>query len=237
MYDHVLDPLGDVVLKLEKPNAPFAVWQRSTPPPGPPLAAEPAATAATGAAPATAEPPVATGEGPAVAHKPVTFLVSSRHLILASPVLKAALTGGWSESTAPETDGPREIRTEGWDVEAMVVVMSIIHHKWPDVPLEVDLEQLAKIAVVVDYYRTHEIGHFMGALWIKRLRKTFSFSYGRNIALCLCISSVFRDAEIFRHATKVAIKQCPSLRDLETLELPIPPPVIGKFPVASGESA
>ncbi|KAK3934812.1 hypothetical protein QBC46DRAFT_273059 [Diplogelasinospora grovesii] len=202
MYDHILDPLGDVILTLKNPNAPFATWHR----------------------------PVATEERSVVIHEPITFLVSSRHLILASPVLKAALTGGWNESIARETDGPREISTEGWDVQAMIIIMNIVHHKWSQVPREVDLELLAKIAVVVDYYQTYEMGQFMGTLWVERLRTPLPDSYGREIMLWLCISSVFRDAEVFRHATKVVIRQCP--RDLETLELPIPSAVVGKFPLS-----
>lgn len=214
MYDHVFDPLGDVVFELENPDAPFAVWPRKETCP-----AEPSSTD---------EQPVATEEGAVERHEPITLLVSSRHLILASPVLKAALTGGWSESFVRETESPREIRAEGWDVKAIVIIMSILHHRWSKVPLEVDVEQLAKIAVVVDYYQMHEIGQFMGARWIQGLRKTLPVSYGRNSMLWLCIACVFQDAEAFRQATRVAIRQCPG--DMETLELPIPPAVVGKLP-------
>ncbi|KAL2159253.1 hypothetical protein VTH06DRAFT_2688 [Thermothelomyces fergusii] len=66
--DHEVIQDGDVVLVLNNPNAPFAVWDSSDAP----------------------SPSPATGS--------VTFLVSSHHLKSASPVFSAALTGPWDES-------------------------------------------------------------------------------------------------------------------------------------------
>lgn len=209
-YDHILDPLGDVIFTLESPNAPFAVWPVVNSDKSYPSAAELVATESV------------------LSHEPVTFLVSSRHLILASLVLKAALTGGWKESVARETDGLLEISTEGWDVEAMAIIMSILHHKWSQVPQEVDLELLAKIAIVVDYYQIYEVVQLIGKIWVERLRTALPDSYRRELILWLCISSVFRDNEVFRHVTRVAIRHCP--RDLETLQLPIPSAIVGRFP-------
>ncbi|KAK0744810.1 hypothetical protein B0T21DRAFT_358445 [Apiosordaria backusii] len=204
MYNHILDPSGDVIFTLEKPNAPFAIWNGISNNSNP------------------------SKEQPAVIHKPVTFLVSSRHLSLASPMLEVALTGGWKETIARETDSLHEISTEGWDVQAMVITMSIIHHKWSQVPQKVDLELLAKIAVIVDYYQMYETVQLIGMLWVERLRARPPDSYGRELMLWMCVSLVLRDNGVFRHSTKVAIRHCPG--DLETLELPISSAVVGKFP-------
>ena len=209
MYDYTLDPSGDAVLILENPNAPFAVWHGAS--------GDKRRPSRAGLVPIE--------EQPAAIHEPVTFLVSSRHLILASPVLKAALAGGWKESAPRETDNLREVRTEGWDVQAMVIFMSIIHHKWSQVPRDVDLELLAKIAVVADYYQTYEMVQLIGALWVESLRTSLPDVYGRKLVLWICISSMFRHHEAFRHATKIAVRDCPG--DFETLELPIPSAVVG----------
>jgi hypothetical protein len=192
-----LDPLGDVTLTLKKPNAPFAVWRGA----------------------GTGSPSPATAEG-ATIHGPVTFLVSSRHLALASPVFSTALKMG----------GPRDISIRGWDAEAMAIVMSIIHHKGPQIPSKVGLELLGRIATVVDHYQMHEAVQQIGASWVRRLRTPLPNSYGRDLILWLYIALVFRDDDIFRHATKVAIRHCPG--DMETLQLPIPSTVIGKTPFA-----
>jgi len=214
MYDYTLDPSGDAVLILENPNAPFAIWHGVS---GDKLRPSRAS-------------PVPTEDQPAAIHEPVAFLVSSRHLILASPVLKAALDGGWKESAPRETDNLREVRTEGWDVQAMVIFMSIIHHKWSQVPRDVDLELLAKIAVVADYYQTYEMAQFIGTLWVGRLRKPLPAVYGRELVLWICVSLTFRHHGAFRHATKIAVRDCRG--DLETLELPILSAVVGmKRPV------
>ncbi|KXX78120.1 hypothetical protein MMYC01_205084, partial [Madurella mycetomatis] len=191
MYDHILDPSGDVIFSLKNPNAPFAVWKDGKD--------NKSLTSMT---------------------RTVTFLVSSRHLTLASPVLKAALTGGWKEGAVDEASSLREISTEEWDVEAMAIVMSIIHHRWPNVPRIVSLELLAKIAVIVDYYQTHETVQVMSEPWIEHAQKSLPRSYGRKILLWMCISWVFKNPTIFEHVTAVAIKHCPG--NMESLQLPIP---------------
>ncbi|KAK3350227.1 hypothetical protein B0T25DRAFT_505640 [Lasiosphaeria hispida] len=189
MYDHTMDPSGDVVLTLKNPNAPFAL---------------------------------------VTADDSVTFLVSSRHLILASPVLKAALTGGWKEGITSDASHIRGISSSEWDVEAMTILMSIIHHRWSQVPRVVDLELLGKIAIVVDYYQINETVQLMGELWIERLlQKPLPDSYGRELLLWMCVSSVYKDHAIFKHATEVAIWHCP--RDVETLQLPIPLAAIARI--------
>jgi hypothetical protein len=193
MHQLVLDPLGDVILALKKPNASFAVWRGA---------------GSDSPSPATAEC--------ATIHEPVTFLVSSHHLALASPVFSAALKMG----------GPRDIDIRGWDAGAMTIVMSIIHHKGPQIPRKVDLELLGRIATVVDHYQMHEAVQHIARSWIRRLRTSLPNSYGRDLILWLYIALVFKDDDVFRHATKVAIWQCPG--DMETLQLPILSTVIGK---------
>jgi hypothetical protein len=57
----------------------------------------------------------------------VRIQVSAKHLMLASPVFKKALTGKWKEGSTFVGTGSVEITTEGWDVEAFLILLRILH--------------------------------------------------------------------------------------------------------------
>ncbi|KAK4153670.1 hypothetical protein C8A00DRAFT_15107 [Chaetomidium leptoderma] len=199
MCDYTMDPSGDVVLTLKTPNAPLAIWDAGD--------TEPTAS-------------TTPSDGP------VTFLVSSRHLILASPVLKAMLTGGWDEGAA--NNGQRQIRAEDWDAEALEIVMNVLHNHYRSVPKMVTLKLLAKIALIVDYYEVHEALQMMASMWIHALRKSLPNSFGTGVVLWTLVSWVFGDAAVFKRITKVAILR--SRKDVEIpQELPIPLAVIDRI--------
>ncbi len=112
MCDHTMDPSGDVILTLV--NHRNDVEHAST----------------------------EDGAKQSMKEETTTFRVSSRHLILASPVFKAALTGGWKE--ADTSNGELQMSVEDWDTEAMTAVLSAIHGHYRRVPTAVTLEMLAQ---------------------------------------------------------------------------------------------
>lgn len=57
----------------------------------------------------------------------VRIQVFAKHLMLASPVFKKALTGKWKEGSTFVGTGSVEITTEGWDVEAFLILLRILH--------------------------------------------------------------------------------------------------------------
>ncbi|KAK4196094.1 hypothetical protein QBC40DRAFT_342952 [Triangularia verruculosa] len=158
MCDYVMDPFGDVILTLSNPNAPFAIWDGSE-------------------------------DGPqtnSILSESATFLVSSRHLILASPMFKAMLTGVWEEGD--KNNGTAEVGAEDWDTEALVIVMNVLHSHYRQVPKKVSLEMLAKIAIIVDYYQIHEALQIIASLWINALKKSLPDSPGRDVTLWILVS-------------------------------------------------
>lgn len=87
---------------------------------------------------------------------------------------------------------------------------------------------LAKIAVIIDYYKLYEVLEIVAPLWFKALKAALSNSPGRDITLWILVSWVFRDASILKQITRVAILW--SKKDITILhELPIPLAIIGKF--------
>ncbi|KAK0613273.1 hypothetical protein B0T14DRAFT_275988 [Immersiella caudata] len=149
---------------------------------------------------------------------PVTFRVVSQNLIQTSRVFQAALTGSWQEGSAAE-DGNKNLEAEGWDSKAMYIVLSAIHYRTREIPRRVTLEMLCKITVLVDYYELHDALYFFLDLWIDSLQYSLPKTYGRDLILWICITSIFSSTRIHKAVTSVAVSQCPG--EFRTLGLPI----------------
>ncbi|KAI0164053.1 hypothetical protein GGR57DRAFT_489727 [Xylariaceae sp. FL1272] len=102
-------------------------------------------------------------------------------------------------------DGLHHFDAQDWDKDTLVVFMSMVHGHNHRVPKLMDLESLAKIALVMDYYQCYDVAK---ALVQGEVRRDF----------------VLGDA--FKLATKVAIEQCKE--PLPTLGLSIPSTIINK---------
>ena len=244
-----MDSSGDVVLTLQRPDEPFAPFPSLSVPFGQTTTASSAGSSADGSAgsadaskkkleqastggrasPATSTESSKTEETEEPT-KSVTFRVSSRHLILASPVFKAQLTGGWKEGQ-PATNGEYQITAEGWEVDAMVIFLEALHCRYLKIPKTVTLELLAKIAAIVDYYATHEAMHLLYPLWMEHLRATTPLPKGpfalRELYSWICITWVFSDEPNFVTVVRTAVEHG-RLIDLVG-GLPIPGAVLGKL--------
>lgn len=92
-----------------------------------------------------------------------------------------------------------------FDPKAFIIVMQVVHGLNRKVPRAVDLELLAKIAVVTDYLQCHESMEILSALWIDNLRMSLPQTYCRELILWTMISSIFRDQASFGLATRTTI--------------------------------
>ncbi|KAI2463167.1 hypothetical protein F4781DRAFT_440832 [Annulohypoxylon bovei var. microspora] len=198
---HELDSEGDVLLTLHNPTAPFAVWTESdTSPPE----NEPSASGDT-------EP---NGPSPVV-----EYLLSSRHLILASEYFRRTLRGPWKEGTVVHSDGRYHISAEDWDETSMLTLMQIIHGRNREVPRWLNYEMIAKIAVLVDYYGCHEAVEIWSDIWIVEPEFVLRRICDRECILMILITSIFKRESLFSMATNIALNN--GTRHLPTLNLPI----------------
>lgn len=157
--------------------------------------------------------------------KMVRLRVSSRHLILASPVFRKMLEGPWRESQA--CHGPlREISVGEWDLEAFIIVLDIIHGHHRLVPRSLSLEMLAKVAVIVNYYDCVEVVEVFSDNWLQGLEKDLPKSYGRESILALLASWVFSAVGIFEKMTELAVRNSNCL--IQAADLPIPGEILGR---------
>ncbi|KAI0517515.1 hypothetical protein F5B22DRAFT_603262 [Xylaria bambusicola] len=154
----------------------------------------------------------------------VLFQVSSAHLRLGSRYFKNALNGPFKESQ-PGTDGFRHIDAEGFDTYAFLTVMRILHGQNREVPRNVKLEMLAKVATVVDYYECDEVLEPFTEIWYPQFGGLPApETVDKNLIMLLFVSWVFKWSEVFKTATKIARNQ--SKGPLSTMGLPIPDRII-----------
>ncbi|KAH8883524.1 hypothetical protein GQ53DRAFT_752983 [Thozetella sp. PMI_491] len=155
----------------------------------------------------------------------IRMLLSSKHLILASSYFRSILKGSWKE-TAISAGEYIEITAAEWDTEALLIVMNIIHGHVRRVPRSISLEMLAKIAVLVDYYKCYEVVELFSDCWIESLVKQqlLPQEHDRDLVLWLTVAWVFSQDTLFTNVSKLAMET--SRGPIETLGLPIPQQII-----------
>jgi hypothetical protein len=157
----------------------------------------------------------------------VEMRVSSCHLRLASPHFKNLITGEWKESKAMQTQRCLRLEERDWDADALEILMNIIHNRARRVPRLINLEMLAKLAVLVDYYECLEVVEVFSPDWIAHLKQKEPMPYSRDTVLWIWISIGFRQSDLFHTATSAALRH--SGDPIQTMGLPIPEEVIRKL--------
>lgn len=215
MICHEIDPDGEVFLVYENPQ-PAVTDQEDVEeyPSNTPTEVDAAPDAAPEAEPVYAE-----------------IRVSSKHLMLASPYFRRALDGNLEEGTTLRGQGSVRLRQGNGDLEAMLIIMNIFHHRTRSVPRVISLEMLARIAILVDIYECHEALEMFTDTWILVLRSTMPVTFTKSAVLWLGISSVFGRSSEFCPSTILALEH--SKGPIETYGLPIAHSVIGNGFVSS----
>ena len=152
--------------------------------------------------------------------------VSSMHLMVASPYFRRALKSDWKESTLLRTQNHVRLDQKDGDLEAMLILMNMIHGRVRSVPKTISLEILARIAILVDYYECHEVVEHFSDMWIADLKNSMPKRFSRDAVLWICISSVFRQPASFQESTSLALNY--SKGPVTTLGLPLMSKVMGK---------
>ncbi len=220
-----VDPEADVLLIVPDLAEPFAPWD-----PVPPKPVSAPSTSSPYASLFSNRLLVHSGltRGVVAAAAPETGLrikVSSKHLGLASTTLKSRL----QFADAPnEADGRVHLRLEGVDPTAVKIVLDAVHGRGRRVPKSVDVETLAKIAVFVDRFQLHEAVEVYADRWIGQLEQSVPATYNRDLILWIYITYVFRQGDLFKAATKVAITQ--STEPIRSLGLPIREKITSMLP-------
>ncbi|RDW64498.1 BTB/POZ domain-containing protein [Aspergillus mulundensis] len=241
---HILDPKGEVTIVLKTPNAPLAQIPRppETKPAGDATSdmasnvispsSSPDAAVATPSADLPSDLEIQDDNTSSDKADEVRFIVSASHLILASPVFRHALTGEWIESQELRRQGTAEIEASGWDTEAFLILLRIIHCKPYDLPKEVSLETLAKLALIADYYDCVKLVQWYADAWISKVlpfRACFSIHEDgmRDMIIRLWVAWVFDVAEEFTSYSSYIMEN--AKYPITSLGLPIPAGILERL--------
>ncbi|TVY46829.1 hypothetical protein LOCC1_G003391 [Lachnellula occidentalis] len=100
----------------------------------------------------------------------IHFLVSSKHMKMASSVFKAMLSGPFNEGETLAATGKVEISLPEDDPVAFTILMNIIHHRSRAVPRKITLKSLVAVAILTDKYEFHQDVETYGEIWLKALK-------------------------------------------------------------------
>ncbi|ATY59837.1 hypothetical protein A9K55_006924 [Cordyceps militaris] len=222
-YRKILES-GDLLIVLTPPTEPFAPWQDKE---------ESETKTDPGAAKQAAEETEETGEKSSAEDTKAippeyTFLVSSHILRHASRLFEKDLDpdGPWKQPEV-QPDGLRHKHLEGFDPQALSHVLNLIHFRTTQVPDNLEMEMLAKVAVIVDYFQCHEAMRFAVQSWIKEPNTNTvinELEFGRPLMLWLLIASVFKVQPILKRAITILVEE--GTGPFDDLGLPISQDVI-----------
>ncbi|KAL6831879.1 hypothetical protein V8C40DRAFT_237388 [Trichoderma camerunense] len=160
------------------------------------------------------------------------FLVSKKHLMLASPRAGKVLEGSFKEAT-PGEDGLFRWEFEPiFDPKAFEIVMKIIHGQTRYVPRKIDLALLSQITAIVDDLECHHALWFFAKGWLDQIRDPIPFRICEDLMRWLLVSFVFEEPERFKRATATAIRH--STYAMPTFGLPIRPKVLEDISMTRG---
>lgn len=140
----------------------------------------------------------------------IRFLVSSTHLIAASPVFAVMLNGNWAESRK-NANNRYEIITSDWNAEALFILLNIIHHG--RVADYIDFSSIVELGRVCDYYKCHKVVEVFVDKWLVpfEMDRPNTISPGlsvENIATWIFIGWAFNKEQLFNELVEVALKNC-----------------------------
>ncbi|PKY05155.1 hypothetical protein P168DRAFT_234322 [Aspergillus campestris IBT 28561] len=233
---HVIDPEGEVIIYLRRPDRPFAPWDyngnRGAGSPTEVLTSSPAVenTESNNSVDEvysidSSRGQVGRDSGPQTvrAAKHVEkrchrIQVSAKQLKLLSPVFKEALSCLLASGVGVEiTTGP-------FDLEPFLLLMKIFHCQPQNFPQRVSLEVLAQLAVMADHYQCRAWIQFFADRWIRDMDPGFPTAYCRDAMLWVWVSWFFKLPAEFEKSTALVVDQ--SDRLVTRLGLPIPAVVI-----------
>ena len=138
------------------------------------------------------------------------MVVSSKHMMLASPVFKAMLNGNFKEGRALQTDGNVKVELPDDDPAAFRIILNILHGRNRSVPRVINLKALTRIAILADKYRMVEAIESYSYNWIASLtlRSSVPKSFVPDLGRWICIFWVFESTNDFTSLTKIVIQEC-----------------------------
>lgn len=167
-------------------------------------------------------------ENVVVSSHEVHCVVSSRHMMHASEQFHRILSGNYSEGITLRNKGHVVIPLSA-DLDAMIILLNIIHGASRKVPRQVSLEVLKKLAVLVCELGMLETVQFFSDTWIDNFQRLgLPTSYNDNVLPLVYIFWAFDRSSEFKDMTRIAQRESDENLEKNVGDIPIPHSIIGK---------
>ncbi|KAG4440524.1 hypothetical protein IFR05_003994 [Cadophora sp. M221] len=163
--------------------------------------------------------------------KEIDMLVSSKHLMLASPVFKAMLQRGtFLEGKKLQSGGAVVIPLPDDDPDIFQILLNIVHGRVRQVPNQVSVKVMTGLSILVDKYQMHEIVELYVRTWMPELKKSLPAKLDSTLLSWISICYVFRISAEYQHVTRLAkLESCSPLGTDGEHDFPIPSLVINRI--------
>ncbi|KAJ5697326.1 hypothetical protein N7488_011010 [Penicillium malachiteum] len=149
----------------------------------------------------------------------VRFQVSAKHMMLASSFSKKALTGAWRESETYQQKGSVEVTADGWNSEALLIILRAMHCQHKRIPKKVGIEMLANIAAIADYFDCKDVLYMIGEIWVSSLDEKAP-TCSRDLAFWLWVAWFFKLPTKFKACTSILMTRSDNLIGFSGLPIP-----------------
>ncbi|KAE8374722.1 hypothetical protein BDV26DRAFT_269428 [Aspergillus bertholletiae] len=149
--------------------------------------------------------------------------VSSKHLTLASPYFRQRLVPATADHRPVEKD---VVPACVDDVDALLIMLDIIHGQTRKVPRFVTFHKLFMIAVLVEHYECVEVMEAIAELWTENLKDEIPSVYSEDLVKWIGIAWIFQLDDLFLKTTRTVIRSC--TKPISAVDVPIPITLIGR---------
>ncbi|KAJ5591811.1 uncharacterized protein N7459_002180 [Penicillium hispanicum] len=149
----------------------------------------------------------------------VRFKVSAGSLSSASSYFKGRLGSSWPEGKELLEKGTVELEIPEFDVDAVFIILSIIHGRTREVPAAINLEEFYRLAVVTDYFQCPEAIAFFAKIWA-RPHWNFPNTLTSELKKWISISHIFGLQETLQKAIDIAAYHGEGPFDTENMPIP-----------------
>jgi hypothetical protein len=158
----------------------------------------------------------------------VHCIVSSRHMMLASEHFEKLLGGDNEEAVSLKSSGHVTIELSV-EPDTLIILLQIIHGKSREVPRQMSLALLRKLAVMVNDFGMLGSVEFFADTWIDHSkREGLPGSYTEDVLSWLFVFFVFERAEEFKDMTRLTQQECDEKFDQDAREILLPCGIVGK---------
>lgn len=159
----------------------------------------------------------------------VHCVVSSRHMMHASEQFHRILSGNYNEGITLRNKGHVVIPLSA-DLDAMIILLNIIHGSSRKVPRQVSFDVLKKLAVLVCELGMLETVQFFSDTWIDNFQRLgLPTCYNDNVLPLVYIFWAFDRSSEFRDMTRIAQRESDENLEKSVGDIPIPHSIIGKY--------